>query len=49
MSSLNLDAGKDVIVDVGSNGEEIELSFDEIINRRLVLRRYIYILSMGHL
>lgn len=33
MTKLNLDASKDVVADVGSNGKEIELTFDIITNK----------------
>ena len=44
MRQPNEDAGKDIVVDVGSNTEDIELTFDEIFNKRLSPRKLIYTL-----
>ena len=44
MKQPNEDAGKDIVVDVGSDTEDIELSFNEISNKRLSPRKLIYTL-----
>ena len=44
MSQPNLDPGKDIVVDVGSNTDDIELTFDEITNRSLSPKKLIYTL-----
>ena len=44
MRQPNVDAGKDIVVDVGSDTEDIELTFNEIVNRRPSPRKLIYTL-----
>ena len=44
MKQPNEDAGKDIVVDVGSDTEDIELTFDEISFKRLSLRKLVYTL-----
>lgn len=44
MSKPNHDVSKDVVVDVGFDGEEIELSYEEITNRRLLPKKNVYTL-----
>ena len=41
MNQPNPDAGKDIVVDVGSDTEDIELTFSEIVNKRPSLRKLI--------
>ena len=43
-SHPNPDAGKDIVVDVSSDTEDIELTYDEISNRRLNHMRLVYTL-----
>lgn len=44
MKQPNPDAGKDIVVDVGSDTEEIELTYSEIINRHPPPKKIIYTL-----
>lgn len=44
MSKLNADARKDVRVDILSDTEEIDVTFEEITNRRLALKKFVYTL-----
>ena len=44
MNQPNPDAGKDIVVDVGSDTEDIELTFNEIVNKRPSSRKLIYTL-----
>ena len=44
MNQPNPDAGKDIVVDVGSDTEDIELTFSEIVNKRPSPRKLIYTL-----
>ena len=44
MKQPNEDAGKDIVVDVGSDTEDIELTFDEISNKRLSAKKLVYTL-----
>ena len=41
-SQPNLDAGKDIIVDVSSDTEDTELTYDEISNKRVNPKRLAY-------
>ena len=45
MRQPNVDAGKDIVVDMGSDTEDIELTFNEISNKRLSPRKLVYTLS----
>ena len=40
----NADNGKDIVVDVGSDTEDIELTYEEISNKRVSPKRLIYTL-----
>ena len=43
-SHPNPDAGKDIVVDVSSDTEDIELTYDEIPNKRVNPKRLVYAL-----
>ena len=44
MSQPNVDAGNDIVVDAGSNTEDIELTFSEIVNKRPSPKKLVYTL-----
>ena len=44
MAQPNADAGKDIIADVGSDIEDIELTYEEISNKCVSSKRLVYTL-----